>query len=245
MSLPPIDLDEINRLLYLEKNSGEIYLEVLIHGTLSAHEISGILGLPLNEIDRGIKELLEKGLIFSTMDSHGKSLFRALSLPQLEERFERKVEVFQKLKKFVQPSSIDYGRMGLLIYEGVDGIRKVYLEVLEEAIKTGSTIYAIENNLDNPEIGDQFFEKYIERRLRNKVEANVLCPNRPEDVAYQKSVDGTYTKVKLLEDFPIMANVNIVGDLVMTFTTNPAQGTLHRDRGKAETWKAVFKKLWH
>ena len=32
-----------------------------------------------------------------------------------------------------------------MMYEGYDGIRKVYLEVLEEAIQTKQPIYAIEN----------------------------------------------------------------------------------------------------
>lgn len=135
-------------------------------------------------------------------------------------------------------------KTGIMIYEGWEGIRNVYVEVLAEAVKTKQDILAIESNINNTDLGEGFLEMYIENRIKHKIKALVVCPCTSQDMEYKKIYKSKYTYVKLLKNFPIDANINIVGDLVMTFSTNPPQGTLHRSRAEAQTWCEVFKKLW-
>lgn len=46
-----------------------------------------------------------------------------------------------------------------------------YMEVLAEAIKTKQHILAIENNIPNTDIGDEFLEMYIENCIKHKIKA--------------------------------------------------------------------------
>ena len=134
-------------------------------------------------------------------------------------------------------------QLGIVKYEGQEGIKQVYLEVLEEAIKTGEDILAFERN-EGFDVEEEFVEKYVGSRVQNKVSAQVICPATKEDEAYKKNHENKYTKIKLIKELDLDANINVVGDLVMTFSTNPEQGTLRRDRSEANTWKTLFRFLW-
>ena len=73
----------------------------------------------------------------------------------------------------------------------------------------------------------------------------MITPGTAADTQYKTQHEGAYTQVKTIKDLNIDANVNIVGNLVMTFSINEPKGTLQRDISSANTWKAVFEKLWN
>ena len=152
-------------------------------------------------------------------------------------------EIMQQMKRVVFPEIQPQERLGIIKYDGWEGIRRIYLEVLEEAIQTKSDIYALENNIPNSEIGELFIEEYVNKRIENNVIAHVICPQRAEDKDYKSEYQSEHTKIKLIENLPIDANINVVGDLVMSFSTKPLHGTLRRNKAEANTWRIVLQKL--
>ena len=240
-----INLQDISESLHIQPVSADIYIELLTHGELTLKMLKKMLVLTKKQINDGLEELLQKRYILMVENAKKEKVYQALSMLQLEERIEREQETVKRLKKFIIPQIQPPEKLGILKYEGFEGIRRVYIEILEEAIKTHQTIYAIENKLSNSEIGEIFLNNYFIKRIRNKVKAYVICPYNLEDKKYKEECEGEFTEVKLIKKLEVDANINIVGDLVMVFSPNPPQGTLRRNDAEAITWKSIFMKLWN
>jgi predicted transcriptional regulator len=239
-----IQYQDIAELLGIDMQSAKIYLELLIHHDLKIDEIQKLTGVNKILIMRELRALIKCNLVTEIKTGKKTVFYQGISLLQLEEKLERDKLVFQHLKKVIVPALQQTQKLGILKYEGIEGIRKVYLEILEEAKKTGEDILAIESGIDVEVLGDAFVQNYINRRLSSKIKAYVITPNSSKDKEYKEDYDGTLTQIKLLPDFKIASNINIVGDLVMTFSIHPHQGTLRRDKAEADTFKSIFKKLW-
>jgi len=130
-------------------------------------------------------------------------------------------------------------------YNDWKGIEMVYLEILEEAIKTGDDILAIEKNEELDVIRKCFFEGYIRKRIKNKIKACVINPDTPSDRDYKKMAGGAFTKIMTLGNFDFEDNIIVTGDVVITFSVNPTQGTIRRNRKEANTFKALFWRVWN
>ena len=239
-----IQYQDIAELLGISLPSAKIYLELLIHHDLKIDEMQKLTGVNKVQIMRELRALIKSNLVTEIKTGKNRAYYQGISLLQLEEKLERDKLVFQHLKKVIVPALQQTQKLGILKYEGIEGIRKVYLEILEEAKKTGEDILAIESGIDVEVLGDAFLQNYINRRLSNKIKAFVITPNSAKDKKYKDEYDSTLTQIKLLTDFKIASNINIVGDLVMTFSIHPHQGTLRRDKAEADTFKSIFKKMW-
>lgn len=238
-----IDLQNLAKLLHLKMLPTEVYISLLIHGELTRDQLKTLMDKKDDEIQESIDRLLERNMILRVGNSE-EEMYEVTSFDLLEEEVEKQREALADLKKFVIYQSLRPEKLGVLTFEGLEGIRNVYLEVLEEALKTKQNIYAIENNRANVRIGNQFFDEYIQRRTEKGIKAYILSPYTIEDKEYQNRFQSSFTKIKLLKNFPINANINIVGNLVMSFSLNPPQGALRRNKAEAQTWKEVFQKLW-
>ncbi|MDP2691158.1 MAG: helix-turn-helix domain-containing protein [bacterium] len=238
-----LDVTDLGQTLGIQSASADLYVELLVHGELTHKKLQELMDKPQDTIQMGIDELLEKGLIFSFEGTTGEEIFHALSVLQLEERLEREKKSITALKKLI-PQFQQQEKLGIMKYEGWEGIRRVYMEILDEAIRTGQPIYALENKLSSSEIGEIFLNNYVEKRKMNKVKAFVICPFNEEDKEYKEKNQGEFTEVKLIKDFNVDANINIVGDLVMAFSVSPQQGTLRRNKAEANTWRTLFEFIW-
>jgi hypothetical protein len=193
----------------------------------------------LNETENFLMPIFQKAF------EKTKSKKNLKMMEQLLERlnFEFNIKKGRFMKAEEKEREMKSEPLGIVKYEGWEGIREVYEEVLAEAIRTGEDILAFESNKEF-NLGEEFTEEYVKNRFKNKIKAFVICPTAPEDHKYKDNHENKFTKIKLIKDLKFDANVNIVGDLVMTFSPNPEQGTLRRDRSEANTWKSLFKFMW-
>lgn len=240
---PAVNLENIADALGLNHKAADIYVSILAHGELTRDELHLLLDIPVSEIVISLTQLLAKGLICQTPEG-GEDAFRSEDLANLPVHLRQKLPLMQELETFLPPTLRLARKLGIVKYEGLTGVRKVYLEVLEEAKKCGEPILAFERGLDAASLGTTFIRKYIQRRIDAGIQAYVLSPATSEDRAYQEQFEGKLTHVKLLPEFDIRANINVVGDLVMSFDLEPAQGTLRRDNAEAQTMKCLFRELW-
>ena len=241
-----INIEEISELLRLSQESAKIYIELLTHGNLSKAQIAKFSDIPPLSLDSGLKELEHQGLILSLQNANGKKVFQTTSLWQMEERQEREKEALHNLKKFIWPQINQPQKLGLMKYEGWEGIRKVYIEVLEEAINTKEPILAFENipPKETSPIGKLFLENYLHKRLENKILAKVIAPDTAACRAYKRENDNGFTKTKIFPKLRLTGTINIVGNLVMSYSSTPPRGTLRRDQVEAFNLKQIFDGLW-
>ncbi len=239
-----IEVKEIAELLHIQDWSADVYVELLTHGELSEKNLLQFIARPEKEIDQAIDELLKKNLIRRGKNSDEVEILYPVSALELDGEAQADKEAIRHLQKFVIPQISLPKRLGIVKYEGWDGIRKVYLEILEEALSLKEDIYAFESNVSDQLLGISFIKNYTQRRIDNKIKAYVIAPDKPEERAYKKEYQGKFTEVKLLKDINIDANINVVGNLVMTFSTDPPQGTLRRNIAEANTLRSIFEMLW-
>ena len=230
-------LDELAAMLDLPPAYVEVYIALFVLGSLKEEEISSWLGLTRVECKEALGTLRKRKLVVKGLASYRPAPRRERESPTEAE--EESLEYIAAFRRDAEDEDV-----GVLRYEGYEGIQQVYLEVLDEAIATGDPILGFESGMDAESVGDAFMKQYIQQRLAANVEAFVLSPNEAPDRAYREAHEGELTHVQLVDHLAIDANINVVGNLVMTYTLTPPRGTIRRDRSEAETLKSVFWKLW-
>lgn len=234
----------VGSFLGIRPRSADLYMAFLAHDTLSPTEVQQLFGLPEQEVKLHLQELVGKGLIQSIQENGSGSVYQAVSLVGMADRFTKNPALLTTLESFLPTTVRLAPQLGIVKYEGLDGIRRAYLEILEEAKKCGEPILAFEKGVDAQTLGIPFIDRYIRKRLQAKVEAYIISPSENADKEYKQKYEGPLTHVKIVPSIDIHANINIVGDLVMSFDLDPAQGTLRKDRSEAQTFKAIFRELW-
>lgn len=239
-----IKYQDIAELLGITESGAKIYVELMTHYMLTIADIRNLTGLDTRRIGVELKKLVDGNLVKKMQKSRGVPVFRGLTILQLEEKLERDKTVFQNLKKIILPVLSQPQKLGILKYEGVEGVRKVYLEILEAAIKNNDDILAFESGKDFEVLGEAFIHNYVQKRISSKVKAYIITPDSLADKVFKEEYEGKYTFVKFIPDFKIKANINLVSNLVMTFSLNPLQGTLRMDKDEAASLKEIFWKMW-
>ena len=235
-----MNISEIADLLHVSHLEANILVDIATHGTLKKQEIVSLNSEKSQLIKNAISELIEKDLIFESE----ANVYKATSVASIESKIESKRIVLEAYKKIVLPSINAPDELGAQIYEGWDGIRHMYDEILEEAISTKQNIYAFESNLHNSDIGSSFLDQYVKKRTAHNINAFVICPYTKNDIQYKSRFQGSHTQVKLVKNYPIVANANIVGSKVMCFSTNPPKGSLVCFQPLADSFMQHFDWMW-
>ena len=238
-----LSTQQVSELLGISRLAADVYIEVLTHQKVTRPYLQAAFRQRPAAIGRAVGELLDRAMIRRSEDERGEIL-QPTSLLQLEEEAERRQHIVQALQHVILPQLNPPEALAILKYEGWEGVRKVYLEILEEAIKRAEPIYAIEDSRTNAFIGEAFVANYVRRRVQHGIHAYVLCGTRGDDEAYRRDYGGPLTSVKLVPRLTVHANVNVVGSLVMTFASNPPRGTLRYDLAEADTWRSMLRLLW-
>lgn len=229
------------------EDCADITLEVIVHGELSMDYLESSLDLGQKDFESAVEELMDKNLVISFENDHGETMYKVAHLLDIKKKVLEEPKKYSLLKEVIFPELMPNGKISLLKYEGWEGIRQVYLEVLSEAVQSGEEILAFEEILDKQKsgIGEEFLENYLRRRLENKVLARVITTDTENAREYAVKRDKRYTQVQIAADLKLNGTINIVGDLVMSYSMDPLQGTLLRDHAQAENLKNIFELVWN
>lgn len=232
----------------MEYRDADIYVDFLMHEELPKKEIIKFLKYNLKEVEQSIENLIERGFITVSDSSDQNEIYKLVPFWGVKAE-NRPPEISQQtideLVKYVLPEIRRTEELGVIRFDGWDGIEKVYWEILEEAIEKNEKIYALESNNDKSIIGQGFLDTYIKKRVESNVVAHVICPNRESDQKYKAEHESECTKIKTIDAIEIDANINICGDLVMSFSIQNRQGVLRRNKAEANTLRSVFMQLWN
>jgi hypothetical protein len=130
---------------------------------------------------------------------------------------------------------------GVLYYEGIDGIREIYNDILA----TGETIYAwTDLSAAYFPLGN-FMDSFIAQRIERGIKMVVICPHTYD--ASSLNTDAEKLREVAISQAPSLnGEVRIYGDkvAVMTFDKDLPVGFVFQGRVITELFKTLFQDYW-
>lgn len=236
----------------LTSEQADIYLSLLSHGAQSAGQLAKSTKVQRTYIYKICQELIKKGLISQKKKARGTT-FTPLSpdyLLSIAQEQKAKIleaqtsleEVLPQLKdKF---TSIE-DKPIVKVFEGEDGIKKANLLVLAE--KKEILTYLVINKEIDKKLAD-FWKKYYDIRIRDKIFVRAITPNTPEGIEYKNNDSKQLRITRLIpsDQFEFTIEKNIVGNKVAFFSIqgNKLVSTIIENKAIADTEKAIFELVW-
>lgn len=237
----------------LSPEEAEIYLSLIERGTQSASDIAKNTSIKRTYVYKIAEELKKKGML--VYKKRGRTtLFEPNSPDHLlglaEKRKVQASEAEKQLEATLKSLKAKYSSVEdkpiVQVYEGLGGLKKVYLDTIKE----GETIYAFLQNADmNPDFRQWLQKTYLELRKKHKVKAKVLLASGSETKRYLKQSDENLRETVVLSSnkYPFEVETNIYGNKVafMNFRNkdNPI-GIIIENPAVANSLKAFFKLAW-
>jgi sugar-specific transcriptional regulator TrmB len=197
--------------------------------------------------------LEKKGLVTSE-DKKKIIHFSPVSPTELLTIADEKYEVLSRTKKDLQtilPNLLSTYTLStekpvVRTYEGVEGIKQVYLDTIAE----GKTIYAVAQVTEvEPAIHKWLEGPYMRKRVGSKVHAKVIVSaTRGIQQYLKKDISSFRTTITVpATTFPFEQEMNIYGDKVAFIhhkKGEPLIGIIITHAGIAKTMKASFDLMW-
>ena len=237
----------------LSLEEAKVYLSLLDSGSSSAATIAKASGVKRTYVYAVCKSLSSKGLLL-IHDYKGKTVFTPQSpdyLLRLSENKKAKAieaqlrleAVMEQLKN--QFKSID-ARPIVQVFEGVEGVKKIYLDTLKEGTEISAVV---ETSEVDPELRLWLKDYYTLERARLGIHAKVILASGKLSGEYQSRNDSRLRTVREIPSskYPIKHEVDIYGDKVAFIKYHkdePIVGLLIDNALVAQTMKAWFELSW-
>lgn len=233
--------------------------EALIYGILIASH-----SLPVNEIIKKTK--LKRGIVYKILyDLEEKGLVKEVTQKKklhfsaehpfiLADIVESKLKEAQKnqlslnsvLPLLISTFKSNENKPGVRIYEGVEGVKEVYLDTL----KTDHTVLAmVDTNIIKGEIHDWLFNYYISERVKRKIRENIIVNADNKDYINKNEQELRETRGISSKDFKIGIELNIYGGKVAFIHFGEKEGELFaiviENQFIYDTLKTMFTLAWN
>lgn len=247
MSLPFLET------LGLTKKEADVYELLLKLGEVPAGQIIKESKLKRATVYKVLGSLEEKGLV-TKKDVEKIIHFRPESPTQLTELAERQYKNLERAKDSLQtviPELLSSYTLAVekpivTTFEGVEGLKKIYLDTLKE----GKPIYAVLQTAEvNEELYQWLIKSYAKQRTKLGITAKVIIASGKWSEEYQKTDKKELRETILVpsEKFPFKHEVDIYGDKVAFINYKKGEaliGIIIKNKAIAETMKAWFDLAW-
>lgn len=204
-------------------------------------------------IYKALYSLKKKGLI-TQRDIRKKIHVRPESPAKLQELADRKYQQLERAKESLNallPSlalnyTISTERPVVRVYEGVEGLKQIYKDLLIE----GKTICAILQAANvEPELYKWLTTKFVKKRTRLKIHVKAIVASSPASREYLQKSKEEYRIARMVdkERFAFQHEIDIYGDKVAIIhykKDEPLIGLVIRHPQIALTMKAWFDLAW-
>ncbi|HLC90569.1 MAG TPA: helix-turn-helix domain-containing protein [Candidatus Nanoarchaeia archaeon] len=237
-----IHLKEILLKVGLTSRESEAYLSLLKRGESSAFEVSKDIKESRTNVYSTLLSLIKRGLV-TYIIKRSKKFFKAANpeilLEIIKEREQLLSTNINSFLNYYQP----YHGIQVEVYEGTEGIKTIWNEVLRE----GKEVFVIGSTGESTEVLQGFnFIKFHKARLRKKIRLKILVNTTKKAISHAKKIvkigNGEYRVLPF--DKPV--TTYIYGDNVVLFEWKKSQLTaVHiTSKGMAESFKSQFKFIW-
>lgn len=236
----------------LTQNEADIYELLLKLGEAPAAVILQEANLKRPTVYNTLNTLSQKGLVTAT-DKNKKIHFTPAPPAKLLEMAESQFANLERAKADIQSvipalttqyvTSVE--RPIVRIFEGVEGVKKAHMEILNERQEI---LAYVQINEEIDKQLEKFWPKYYAMRRKYNIFARVISPNTPGAKEYQKNDERELRLTRLIpsEKFPINLEKNIVGNKVAFFSHEAGKlvATIIENKAIAEAEVAAFELAW-
>lgn len=247
--MDPITLTSLG----LSSTEASLYEVLLRLGEAPASEIIQSSGMKRPTVYKALYSLEKKGLV-SQQDVKKKIHFRPASptllLEQAETRY-REASQARSMLQTVMPTllsayTLSVERPVVQVYEGVEGLKKVYLDNIEE----GQPLYSFLQTAEvDPELFAWLTATYVKKRAQAKIHAKVIVATGDWSKNYISRDVEEYRTTKVIDShkFPFQHEVIIYGNKVAFIhfkKGDPLIGIIINHPAIATTMRAIFDLAW-
>lgn len=205
----------------LTKEQSSVYGALLATNYMEAGRISLKVGLDRTFVYKILGQLISLGLVEKNEKLGKIAKFVALHPARLKDLFDSKRHALEGAQKIVEAGlgnlisvyNLNSGRPNVTFYEGVDGIKKIYKEILLD----GQEVFAIKSvhDSDTVEVTGLKQENY-KKRIESGIKTTLLAPEGHQSLEYvAKNNNKLFVGYSISkEKLSIPAQILVYGDKV-------------------------------
>lgn len=239
--LKKLQLDDIN----LGDKELKTYLAILELGEATVTNIakqSGILRTTTYDI---VNDLLRKGFI-STYTKGKKKLYTAESPKRIADMIEEKGEIFNKMLPNLLTLANSFNkRPSIKIYEGRDGVREIYKDMLiyenQEIVAWWANAYT-EGSADQ----EWFFNYYGPKRVERKISIRAIMPDTSDAKPFQEKAQERLSIIKAIpQENDIPVPILLYGNKKIAIVSDSDNiGVIIENQKMYTSLKTIFEMSW-
>jgi len=147
----------------------------------------------------------------------------------------------QDMSQFFENTEESQWQPEVLFYEGAEGIKEIY----EDMLSTGKTLHSwIDLESIQATLGD-YMANFIEKRTEQKIETLAIMPESRFNIEHDPNREEM-RKIKWIKDLNINGEIRVYGDKValMTFDGAKPVGFVFQSKVMAKLFLGVFDSVW-
>lgn len=239
---------QLEQLGFNEKEA-KVYLACLQLGQDTAYHIAQKCGLKRATVYFVLNLLVERGLV-SIWKTKKATLFRAANPKKLFTQIKRKEEALNEIFPLLQSIyNFDEDRPNIQIFEGREGVRQVYAEIIE-FLEKGKEVLCWGDISHIWDLLEDITKKYLKESQSQRHKVREILNESERNKEYVRSIRKNKNpnhKIKFLEKkLSFSGNDNIIyGDKVAIFSTqNKLFATVIQSQDIARSYKILFDLAW-
>lgn len=237
----------------LKSGEAEIYDLLLQFGDSPASQLTSKTKLKRGMIYKFLDDLKQRGLI-SSYSKNKKTYFKPEHPYKILESIEKTIQESKTQETMLQstlPQIVNtfntlQNKPGVRVYEGIEGIKEVYMDTLREKKEIWSILQT--SNVE-PSLYKWLTTNYAKQRSKEGIWAKVMVSQEEKAQKYieKNEAEKRETKIVPKGKFPIAVEMNIYGNKVafMNFKKNEGNiGIIINNKLIADTMRALFLLAW-
>ncbi len=228
----------------LSDKEARIYLANLELGETSVERLAKKSKIKRTTVYDVIESLAEKGLIGSTIKNK-KHYYFATDPRELEDKLEEKKLLLKKsLPELLSITNLIDKKPRIKFYEGVEGIKEVYLDTLKHP---NQPLWAWVSDEIFDVLDQEFIDYYVPKRIKNKILAYVIAPNSPKLKQYitDSGKSLRLTKIDPSPTFNVEVEIDLYGNNKISILAFKEKiGLIIESRKIFTTLKSIFDSHW-
>ena len=229
-----------------------ILKQLLEGGAMTLRELAAKTGKSTGVLDSASKKLVSKGILMRGVINDTPKLKLSSSEAIVEwVREDRRVKQAaserreKDLESFIASLSVDISRADIQHYDGLEGMGKAYMKLLQESGGTMFHFLPVRHTEVEDPLRD-FFVQFFRLRHRQKVITRVIAHDTPLGRRYLSRDPFEYRQTLLVpEDVYAFGTEKVVaGDWVGTFNHAEQKAFLIRSKEMAQMEKVMFEAMW-
>lgn len=229
--------------LGLSEKQAKIYLACLELGETSIKEMAEKAGIKRTTIYDIIDDMTNAGYIRTT--SKGKKIKYIATEPEdlviiIKKREALLKQIIPQLNSINNTSGL---KPKILFYEGVDGLKKVYEDLLKYP---NSQVYGWASEDMETALGEQWCMNYVARRSAKKIKEDLIYPLTEITGKYKADDKVPLRKSKTVDPqkYTLKTEINIYTNKITIASARDKIGVIIESAPIAETMKMIFQMCW-